>query len=191
MIRGIRTSGILLVMAAALSSRSSAQASIRDILIVDSLSPAKMQLRDYVAQLRDTLMLVESIHARITRANASGMNSVVQSSGRQLGRYCLAGAAMIETTQQRVSVMRTSDVRGERALASFRASLSILGDKLRLCQRDDNAVMASTAPDQQRIEQVAAAATGAIQQYDQVRDALLQLLSIILPLNTYVPPPRH
>lgn len=178
-------------MAAALSSRSSAQASIRDILIVDSLSPAKMQLRDYVAELRDTLTLVESIHARITRANASGMNSVALSSGRQLGRQCGAGVVMIETTQQRVRVMKTSDVRGEQALASFRAGLITLSDKLRLCQQDDSAVMAAAAPDRKRIEQVAATASDAIEQYDQVRDALLRLLGIDLPVKGYVPPPRH
>ena len=71
----------------------SAQRSVRDILIVDSLSPAKTQLRDYVAELRDTLDIVESIHAQHrSRAMRSGMSSVVQSSGHQLGRRCRTGA---------------------------------------------------------------------------------------------------
>lgn len=182
---------MLLVIAAALASRSTAQASIRDILIVDSLSPVKMQLRDYVAELRDTLTVVESIHARIIRANASGMNSVVQSSARQLGKSCHTGATFVETTQQRVRVMKTSDLRGEQALASFRAGLATLGDRLRLCQQEDSAVMAGASPDQKRIQQVSAAATGAIEQFDQVRDALLNLLGIDLPVKSYVPPPQH
>lgn len=188
----IRASGILLVMAAALAPRATAQASIRDMLIVDSLSPAKTQLRDYVAELRDTLSVVESIHNLITRASASGMSSVVQSSGRQLGKSCHTGTAMVETTQQRVSVMKTSDVRGEQALAAFRASLTTLADNLRLCHQDAIAVMAAAAsPDQKRILQVAAAARDAIARYDQVRDGLLRLLDINLPTKGYIPPPRH
>jgi len=186
-----RIAGILLIAIAACTSRASAQRSVRDILIVDSLSPAKTQLRDFVAELRDTLNLVESIHARIVRANASGMGSVVQSSGHQLRRSCRASTAMIELTQQRVSAMKTSDVRGEQALASFRAGLAALDDDLRLCQTDDSAVMAATRPDQQRIQQVATAARDAIVRYDQVRDGLLRLLDINLPVKGYIPPPRH
>ena len=180
-----------MVLAAAVVSRSTAQSSISDILIVDSLTPAKMQLRDYVAQLRDTLTMVESIRARITRANASGMNSVVLSSGRQLGRSCHASVTMIETTEQRVGMMKTSDVRGDQALASFRAGLATLADNMRLCQRDDSAMMVSASPDRKRIQQVATAARDAIMQYDQVRDALLRLLGINLPVNSYVRPPQH
>jgi hypothetical protein len=182
---------LLVVGTAALASRATAQRSVRDILIVDSLSPAKTQLRDYIAELRDTLNIVESIHARIVRANASGMSSVVQSSGHQLGRICRTSGAMIELTQQRISAMRTSDVRGEQALASFRASLATLDDNLRVCQTDDSAVMATLPPDQKRIQQVAAAARDAIVQYDQVRDGLLKLLDINLPVKGYIPPPRH
>lgn len=183
--------GTLLIPALGFKSPVGAQASVRDILIVDSLSPAKTQLRDFVAELRDTLVRVESIHARIVRANASGMGSVVQSSGHQLGKSCHAGAAMVEITQQRVSVMKTSDVRGEQALASFRAGLMLLADNLRLCQANDSTVMAASAPDPKRVEQVAAAASVAIAQYDQVRDGLLKLLDINLPLKGYIPPVRH
>jgi len=186
-----RIAGLLLVVTAALVSRAAAQRSVRDILIVDSLSPAKTQLRDDVAQLRDTLNVVESIHARIARASASGMSSVVQSSGHQRGRSCHTGTAMIELTQQRVSAMKTSDVRGEQALASFRASLATLDDNLRTCQTDDSAVMATPSPDQKRIQQVAAAARDAIVQYNLVRDGLLRLLDINLPVKGYIPPPRH
>jgi hypothetical protein len=190
-IRSTRISGLIIVLAATAVSRATAQSSVSDILIVDSLSPAKMQLRDYVAQLRDTLTVVESIHARIARANASGMNSVVLSSGRQLGKSCHASMTMVETTEQRVGMMKTSDVRGEQALASFRVSLATLADNLRLCQHEDSTVMAGASPDRKRIQQVATAARAAIMQYDQVRDALLTLLGINLPVNSYVPPPRH
>jgi hypothetical protein len=98
---------------------------------------------------------------------------------------------MIELTEQRVSVMKTSDVRGEQALASFRNSLVALDENLRLCQTDDSAVMASAPPDQKRIQQIAAAARDAIVQYDQVRDGLLKLLDINLPVKGYIPPPKH
>jgi len=108
-----------------------------------------------------------------------------------LRRSCRASTAMIELTQQRVSAMKTSDVRGEQALASFRAGLAALDDDLRLCQTDDSAVMAATRPDQQRIQQVATAARDAIVRYDQVRDGLLRLLDINLPVKGYIPPPRH
>jgi hypothetical protein len=182
---------MLLILTLGFTSPARAQASIRDILIVDSLSPAKTQLRDFVAELRDTLTTVESIHARIVRANASRMGSVVQSSGRQLGKSCHVGAATVELTQQRVSMMKTSDVRGEQALASFRAGLITLADNLRLCQANDSAVMAAPAPDPQRIEQVASAASVAIIQYDQVRDALLKLLAINLPVKGEMAPVRH
>lgn len=191
MISRSRIVGMLLVITAALASKAVAQRSVHDILIVDSLSPAKTQLRDYVAELRDTLNIVESIHARIVRANRSGMSSVVQSSGHQLGRSCRTGGAMIEVTQQRISAMKTRDVRGEQALASFRASLATLDDNLRVCQADDSAVMAALPPDQKRIQEVAAAARDAIVQYDQVRDGLLTLLNINLPVRAYIPPPRH
>jgi hypothetical protein len=189
--RHTRIIGVFLVVAAAWAPRASAQRSVRDILIVDSLSPAKTQLRDFVAELRDTLNLVESIHARIVRASASGMSSVVQSGGHQLGRSCRTSTAMIEVTQQRVSAMKTSDVRGEQALASFRAGLATLDADLRLCQTDDSAVMAAPRPDQKRIQQVAAAARDAIVQYDRVRDGLLTLLDINLPVKGNIPPPRH
>jgi hypothetical protein len=186
-----RIAGVLAFVTAVVAAPAVAQRSVRDILIVDSLSPAKTQLRDYVAELRDTLNLVESIHARIVRANASGMGSVVQSSAHQLGRNCRTGAAMIELTEQRVSVMKTSDVRGEQALASFRASLVTLDDNLRICQADDSAVMATRPADPQRIQQIAAAARAAIMQYDQVRDGLLKLLDINLPVKGYIPPVKH
>ena len=186
-----RIVGMLLMVTATLASRAAAQRSVRDILIVDSLSPAKTQLRDHVAELRDTLNMVESIHARIVRASASGMSSVVQSSGHQLGRSCRTSTTMIELTQQRVSVMKTSDVRGEQALASFRNSLVALDENLRLCQTDDSAVMARASPDQKRIQQIATAARDAIVQYDQVRDGLLKLLDINLPVKGYIPPPKH
>ena len=189
--RSVRTSGLVVGMVAALASRATGQSSVRDVLIVDSLSPAKTQLRDYIAELRDTLNVLESIHARIVRANASGMSSVVQSSGHQLGRSCHASAATVETTERRVSAMKTNYLHGEQALASYRASLITLAENLRLCQVDDSAVMAAPSPDQKRIQQVAAAAREAIVQYDQVRDGLLKLLDITLPIKGYIPPPRH
>lgn len=179
------------MLVAGVGSQAGAQSSIRNMIIVDSLSPVKMQLRDYVAELRDTLNVVESINARIIRANASGMKSVVKSSGRQLGRSCHAANAMIGMTQQRVSVMVTSDVRGEQALASYRLGLTTLADYLQICEKSDSAVMAAPSPDVKQLLQVAAAANDAIAQYDQIRDGLLKLLDITLPVKGYVPPPRH
>ncbi|MGH7523326.1 MAG: hypothetical protein ACREK8_03380 [Gemmatimonadales bacterium] len=168
-----------------------AQTSVRDILIVDSLSPAKTQLRDYVAELRDTLNRVDAIHARIVRANASGMASVVESGGHQLLRTCRVAERMAALTQQRVSMMKTDDIRGEQALSSFRNGLTALGDHLRTCQANDSTVMSDRTPDRQRIVAVAGAASDAINQYDQVRDGLLALLSIRLPVKGYIPPPKR
>ena len=180
-----------LFLGTVLAASAQAQSSIRNMLIVDSLSPVKMQLRDDVAQLRDTLNLVEAIHARIVRANASGMTAVARSGGHQLRRACRQGEVMIDTTQHRVSVMVTSDVRGEQALASFRAGLITLSDNMRLCQLNDSTVMAAKAPDLQRLQQVAASARDAIAEYDLIRDGLLKLLDITLPVKGYVPIPRH
>lgn len=180
-----------IIASGVLAGPAAAQTSVRDILIVDSLSPAKTQLRDFVAELRDTLNRVAAIHARIVRANASGMASVVESGGHQLGRTCRAAERMAALTHERVSMMKTDDIRGEQALASFRNGLTALGDQLHTCQVDDSTVMADRTPDRQRIVTVAGAASDAISRYDQVRDGLLTLLSIRLPVKGYIPPPAH
>jgi len=154
----------------------------------DSLSPLKLQLRDYVVELQDTLTRVESVRSLIIRAEASGMSSVVLSGGRQLGKTCRAGSMMAATTTGRVSAMKTDDPRGERALASLRAGLSTLADNLRLCQQDDSLAMAMRTLDPRRIEQIATAATDAITQYTQIRDGLLTLLGIDLLLKRHSTP---
>lgn len=189
--RNVRLLGLGLVLAATAALRGGAQgriqsptpAELRHLIIEDSLTPAKAQLRDFVAQLRDTLNSVQALHASITRNLATGVTSVVLSNARQLGKRCRVGAMMSELTTHRVASMRTSDPRGDQALAAYRAALTTLGDELKTCQHSDSVVISAATPDQRRIEQVATAARDAVTRYDVVRDALLKLLSIELPIK--------
>ena len=48
---------------------------LRDLIIEDSLTEGKKLLRDYVAELRDTLVHVEAVQALIAKARASAMTS--------------------------------------------------------------------------------------------------------------------
>jgi hypothetical protein len=181
-----------LVLAASFAVRGSAQtprpqsptpAQMRDIIIEDSLTPAKMQLRNFVTQLRDTLNSVQALHASITRNLASGVTSVVLSNGRELGKRCRVGGFEADLTSKRVATMYTSDPRGDQALNSYRAGLTALIDDFKTCQHDDSIAMAAATPDPKRIEQVSAAASDAVTRYDSVRDALLKLLNITLPFK--------
>lgn len=156
---------------------------LHELIPEDSLTPAKSRLRDDVARLRDTLSTIRALHARITRNLSTGTGSVVLSDGRELGKRCHAGAAMAGVTATRVAGLRTSTPNGDQALNAYRAGLAALGDDLEACQRDDSLVMAAHQPDQQRIEVVAAAARDAISRYDLLRDALLKLLEIDLPIQ--------
>jgi len=173
---------LAVILALAFASRGGAQVTMRRSS-PDSLSPLKAKFRDYVLELQDTLNKVESIHVQITRARASGMNSVVLSWGRQLSRSCRAGAAMAETTTQRMSTMLTDDARGERAMATFRDGLAVLTEGMRTCERDDTQLMAGKTPDFKRIEEIAESASVAVSDYRQVRDGLLPLLGIDLLLG--------
>lgn len=194
--RNIRSIGLGLFIAASCAVRSDAQgraqarwpAALRDMIIEDSLTPAKAQLRDVVAQLRDTLNTVQALHARITRNMASGVTSVVLSDGHELGKRCRVGAATADLTAKRVATMYTNDPHGDQALSAYRAGLTALLEDLKTCQRDDSLTMAASAPDQKRIEKVASAARDAVTRYDAIRDALMKLLSINLPVKGTINP---
>ncbi len=73
-----------------LASVASAQTDVKagnrlgNLLIEDSLTPAKAQLRNYVAELRDSLVFVESVQSRLARARAAKSTAVVVSQGREL-----------------------------------------------------------------------------------------------------------
>jgi hypothetical protein len=149
----------------------------------DSLTPAKAQLRDFVAELRDTLVRVQALHSSITRNLATGMTSVVVSNGYELRKRCRVGAAMAALTTDRVASMHTSDPRGDQALNAYRAGLTGLMEDLKTCQRDDSVTMAAAKPSQQNIEEVAAAAAAAVTRYDAIRDGLMTLLGINLPIK--------
>lgn len=197
--RNVRSFSLGLVIAASLVSRSDAQgraqspspAALRDVIIEDSLTPAKAQLRDFVAELRDTLNTVQALHASITRNLATGVTSVVLSNGRELGKRCRVSGAMAELTTKRVAAMYTSDPRGDQAMNAYRAGVAALMEDLRTCQRDDSLTMAAAAPDQKRIERVAAAARDAVTRYDAVRDGLMKLLNIDLPIKGTINPRRN
>ena len=190
--RNVRWICLGVALAAGVVSRGSAQngrptsptpAQLRGMIIQDSLTPAKMELRDVVAKLRDTLISVQALHSSIMRNLASGGAAVVISNGRELGKRCRVGEATADLTVKRISAMYTNEPKGDQALNGYRAGLNGLIDELRTCQRDDSATMAAKAPDPRRIEQVATAARDAVARYDVVRDALMKLLSIDLPIS--------
>jgi hypothetical protein len=185
--RNVRQFGLALLLVAAFAARGSAQAGhgtdIRDQIVIDSLNPRKMQLRDIVAQLRDTLITVPALQDRIARNMATGVNSVVISNGRELGKRCRIGAAMADLTAKRVAPLYTNNPQGDQALNGYRASLTSLIGDLKVCERDDSLTMVVASPDPKRIAQVAATARDAVARYDAVRDALLKLLGIDLPIK--------
>lgn len=170
-------------LARAAAQQPTAGSTIRDMIIEDSLTPAKTQLRDYIAQLRDTLEFVGAVHARLARARASGMTAVFLSQGQQLAKRCESGAAMIELTLKRMEQMHTSDPRGDQSLQAYRAGLGDLQEELRQCAHFDSLTLVTKPVDQPKLENIATAASESIQRYDQVRDALLKLLGISLPIE--------
>ncbi len=179
--------GTALILAAVCAARGSAQAGhgteIRDQIVIDSLNPQKMQLRDIVAQLRDTLITVPALQNRIAQYLATGVNSVVISSGRELGKRCRVGTAMADLTIKRVAPLYTNNPQGDQALNGYRAGLASLAEDLKACERDDSLTMSAASPDPKRIAQVAGSARDAVARYDAVRDALLRLLNIELPIK--------
>ena len=63
----LAVTGVTLVSQAGAQTQPAAGSRIRDLILEDSLTPAKMQLRDFVADLRDSLVKVESVQARLVR----------------------------------------------------------------------------------------------------------------------------
>jgi hypothetical protein len=181
----IRSLGLGLILVASFAARSGAQTGteIRDRIVFDSLSPQKMQLRDIVAELRDTLVTVPALQDRIARNIATGVHSVVVSNGRELGKRCRISAAMADLTAKRVAPLYTNNPQGDQALNGYRASLTSLIEDLRTCERDDSLTMSVPSPDPNRIAQVSVAARDAVTRYDAVRDALLRLMNIELPIK--------
>jgi hypothetical protein len=156
---------------------------IRDMIIEDSLTPAKMQLRDYLTELRDTLTYIGSVQDRVARARAAKMTAVVLSQGWELSRRCLGGVQMLDVTTKRIAPMHTSDPRGDQALESYRAGMATLREDLRECAHFDSLALKEREVDQEKIEHIATAASDAVLRYEQVRDALLKLLGISLPIR--------
>ena len=157
-------------------------AQLRNMIIEDSLTPAKKQLRDFVAELRDSLNYVQAIRSSIDRNLTTGTNSVVVSNARVLGKRCRMAMGMADLTGKRVATMYANDPRGDQALNAYRAGLTALMDDMQGCQRDDSLVITAAKPDGKRIKEVASAADDAINRYDMIRDGLLKLLNIDLPI---------
>jgi hypothetical protein len=182
---------MVLFLGVALASRGSAQtrptsptaAQLRGMIIEDSLTPAKKQLRDFVAELRDTLFTVQAIHARVVRNLATGVTSVVLSDGHALGKRCRVSGAEVDRTLKRVAGMYTSDSTGGQALSVYRAGLAALMEDMGTCQHDDSVMMSASSPDPKRVGEVAAAAADAVTRYDGIRDGLMKLLNIKLPVK--------
>lgn len=192
---------MLLVLACSAAGRSlSAQGSrapeppiadqVRSLMSDEKLPEMKGQLRDEIAQLRDSLYIIGSIRSRIGRARASSMSAVALSLGRQLAGRCRMGAAMTDLTTSRLATLRTSEPLGDRALDSYRAALRTLSTALRDCEHQSGAAAALMPPDAARFEEIATKADAAITQHDQVRDGMLHTFAIHLPVHGYIPPPR-
>jgi len=185
----IRYCAVLAVAAVTLVSQAGAQgqplssSKVRDLIIEDSLTPTKMSLRSYVADLRDSLVMVESNQSRLARARAANMTSVVVSQGRELARNCSKGAAMVALTTKRIEPMNTQNEQGDLALHAYRSALATLGEDLRRCAHGDSLIMAAASLDQVKLEDIATAARASISQYDLVRDGLMKLLGITLPIK--------
>lgn len=184
----VRLSAALFVAALAPLGQLEAQQptagnAMRDMIIEDSLTPAKMQLRDYLTALRDTLTYIGSVQDRIARARAAKMDAVVRSQGWELSRRCLGGVRMLDVTTRRLAPMRTSDPRGDQALESYRAGMATLREDLAECAHFDSLALKEHVIDQEKVEHIATAASDAVLRYEEVRDALLKLLGISLPVR--------
>ena len=185
----LKVCAVLVVAGVSLGSRAGAQgqpvagSKVRDLIIEDSLTPTKMSLRGYVADLRDSLVKVEALQARLVRARAANMTSVVVSQGRELARNCTNSAAMVELTTKRIEPMNTQNEQGDLALHAYRSALATLAEDLRRCAHGDSLTMAAAPIDQVKLESIATAARASISQYDVVRDGLMKLLGIVLPIK--------
>ena len=173
-----------------MAKQAAAGADVRGIMIEDSLPPAKKQLRDLLTVLRDTLNRVSSMDSRISRARASGMTSVVASNARQLEKACVAAVAQVRRTTDKLAGMETRDERGDNALSAYRGGLADLLSDLVTCQHDDSLMLAAPKFDGARAESVSSAAAHAVELHDQIRDALLRMLGVRLPVSGYIPAPR-
>ncbi len=180
---------VLSVLAAGVTVRAHAQssASVRSIMVEDSLSAAKVELRDYVARLNDSLTAIKSMQPRLARARATHMDAVAQSLGRDLGRKCASGDALTRWTANTVGYMRTNNPHGDQALAVYIGSLNELSKSLIACHHDDSVTMAGRPIETARIDEIADSAAVAIDRYNGVRDALLRLLGIELPAKGTIP----
>lgn len=169
---------------------AAAAADVRSIMIEDSLPPAKRELRDEVTQLRDTLTRVSALDARISRSEASGMNAVVTSSAHQLLKACRSSAVQTSRTLDRLGILQTNDPRGDNALSTYRGALGDLLNDMRACQQQDSLALGAKSLDVRRVQDISAAAAAAIFRHDQVRDALLGMLGIRMPVKGYIPRAR-
>jgi hypothetical protein len=174
---------IAIVLASLAPVSLRAQSPTGEIVHQDSLSVEKKSLRNDITSLRDTLDLIASIHARILRAQASGMGAVAISAGRQLSRACHAGAFGADRDGRMVASMHTNSPVGDRALKQYHGGLDTLAINLRVCERDDSALMAGPSPDRQKLAALSAAAVDAIRSYELIRDVLLTTLEITLPVR--------
>jgi len=180
----LAVAGILpLTHAAAQAQAPRTGADIRNMIIEDSLTPAKAQLRNYVAELRDSLVKIESAQENIARARKGKMPTVVLSQGRQLGKYCAMGVSMVDLTTERISPMGTPDPRGDQALHGYRSGLNVLREDLRICAHIDSVTLATQPVNQDKLETIATAVVGAIRQYDQIRDGMIKVFDISLPIH--------
>lgn len=176
------------MISAACAVRANAQSSpVRSMMVEDSLSAAKIELRDYVARLSDSLTTIKAIQPRLSRARATHMDAVVISLGRDLGRKCNSSDGLVRWTANAVGYMRTNDPHGDQALAGYIASLNELSTDLLTCHHDDSVVMAARPVEPARITQLSDSVTAAIDRYNGTRDALLRLLGIQLPAKGTIP----
>jgi len=185
--------GLLVFLAATVAAQANAQtaktvaprdgAKLRDLIVEDSLTEGKRLLRDYVAELRDTLVIVESVQNRIVKNRAASSTTVVMSQGRELGRTCLNAASMIERTSARIAPMGTPNPQGDQAIHAYRTALETLRDDMRACAHFDSLTMAAKPVDTQKLENIATAARDAISRYDLIRDGVMRLFEITLPIK--------
>jgi transposase len=183
-------SGLMMAFAITSASTAAAQAGqpqsgsrINDLIIYDSLTPAKKQMRDFVAELRDSLVRIESVRSRIEKNRKSNTTSVIISQGRELARTCTSGASMLGLTAKRLEPMVTQDPQGDQAMHAYRSALSTLQEELRQCAHFDSLTMATKPLDGQKLENISIAASDAIARHDLIRDGLIKLLGITLPLK--------
>jgi hypothetical protein len=174
---------MLVAVAPIAAASASAQSPTTELLEPGKLTPEKKSLRDDMLILRDSLDLIAGIHARVIRAQASGMTAVAVSAGRQLPHACRAGVVGADRDARLVSSLHTNSPAGDQALHQYRAALDTLGAALRTCQRDDSTLMAAAKPDLTQVESISESAVQAIRIYEGVRLMLVRKLDIDLPVT--------